>query len=142
MKPNELKNLSISDLRFQWEKAWGMPAAGRLGRKMLEHSLAYKLREAKGHGLATEQKQRLNKMVEGFLHNPGYFEQGKYRLKPGVRLVRTWKRISHQVIVMPDGFEYNGKAYTSLSQIAYEITGTRWNGWRFFGVRKDRLNAV
>jgi hypothetical protein len=57
------------------------------------------------------------------------------RIKPGSELVRTWNRRTHRVVVMEKGFAWEGKMYSSLSQIAFEITGTKWNGPRFFGLR-------
>jgi hypothetical protein len=57
------------------------------------------------------------------------------RIKPGSELVRTWKGRSYRVMVMADGFAYDGKTFAGLSEIASEITGTRWNGPRFFGLR-------
>ena len=57
------------------------------------------------------------------------------RIKPGSELVRTWKRKTYRVMVMADGFAHDGKTFASLSEIASEITGTKWNGPRFFGLR-------
>jgi hypothetical protein len=54
----------------------------------------------------------------------------------GTRLVREWNGIEHTVTVLRDGFEFAGRKYKSLSAIARAITGTRWNGWRFFGIRE------
>src|ERR1700687_3837048 len=57
------------------------------------------------------------------------------RIKPGSELVRTWKKRTYRVMVMADGFAYDGKTFAGLSEIASAITGTRWNGPRFFGLR-------
>ena len=57
------------------------------------------------------------------------------RIKPGSVLVREWKRKSHRVVVLADGFAYDGRTFANLSEIAGFITGTRWNGPRFFGLR-------
>jgi Protein of unknown function (DUF2924) len=59
------------------------------------------------------------------------------RIKPGSELVRTWNRKTYRVMVMAEGFAYDGKAFASLSEIASAITGTRWNGPRFFGLRSS-----
>ena len=59
-------------------------------------------------------------------------------IKPGTRLVRTWKGQRHSVMVKENGFDYQGRAFTSLSEIAATITGTRWNGWVFFGLKNHR----
>jgi len=63
------------------------------------------------------------------------------RIKPGSELVRTWKGKSYRVMVMADGFAYDGKTFASLSEIASEITGTNWNGPRFFGLRSASNKA-
>ena len=69
------------------------------------------------------------------------FDQKRTELTPGTVLVREWDRHSQRVMVMADGFAWNGQTYDSLSKVAFAITGTRWNGPRFFGLRdkEDRL---
>ena len=71
------------------------------------------------------------------------FDQKRAELTPGTVLVREWDRRSQRVMVMPDGFAWNGQTYDSLSKVAFAITGTKWNGPRFFGLRdkEDRLDA-
>ena len=71
------------------------------------------------------------------------FDQKRTELTPGTVLVRDWDRRSQRVMVMPDGFAWNGQTYDSLSKVAFAITGTKWNGPRFFGLREkeDRLDA-
>lgn len=133
-----VKSLTIAELRAQWSKAWGFAPHWRIGRKMLEHSLIFKLREAKGYGLTDEQMQRLNQLVTAVKRNPHYFDQGHSTLKPGTKLLRCWKGTIHTVIVTAEGFDYQGKVYTSLSKIACDITGSHWNGWLFFGLRKKK----
>src|SRR5262249_33155585 len=94
------------------------------------------LRELKGEGLSTTQKVRLDHLVVSYLRNPKSFDQGPASLKPGTRLMRSHDNVQHFVTVRPDGFDYQGRLYTSLSEIAFTITGTRWNGWKFFGLKK------
>jgi hypothetical protein len=60
------------------------------------------------------------------------------RIRPGTRLIRVWQGVTHTVFVHEDGFEWNGARYRSLSQIAKTITGTQWNGWTFFGVKRAK----
>ena len=71
------------------------------------------------------------------------FDQKRTELTPGTVLVREWDRQSQRVIVISDGFAWNGQTYDSLSQVAFAITSTKWNGPRFFGLRdkEDRLGA-
>ena len=70
-------------------------------------------------------------------------DQRRFAPPPGTVLVREWDRKSHRVLVMPDGFAWNGETFDSLSEIAFAITGTKWNGPRFFGLRDRRpqINA-
>ena len=64
------------------------------------------------------------------------------RIKPGSELVRTWKGKTYRVVVRPDGFAYDGETYAGLSEIASLITGTNWNGPRFFGLRSKIPGAA
>ena len=57
---------------------------------------------------------------------------------PGTRLIREYQGVEHCVTVLPDGYEYGGRPYKSLSAVARAITGTRWNGWVFFGLKSAR----
>ena len=71
------------------------------------------------------------------------FDQKRKELSPGTVLVREWDRQSHRVMVMADGFTWNGQTYESLSKVAFAITGTKWNGPRFFGLRgKEDRSAM
>ena len=75
--------------------------------------------------------------------DPFRLDQRRFAPPPGTVLVREWDRKSYRVIVMPDGYAWNGKSFDSLSQVAFAITGTKWNGPRFFGLRDRRpqINA-
>ncbi len=131
--PSHLTNLSIEELRQEWASAWGLRPHARMGRSMLEKSLAYKQR---GQELMPDQQKRLERLIKQYKRNPNCFDENVPVLKPGTRLVRKWNGARHSVLVQVAGYEYNGKIYGSLSQIASEITGTRWNGWIFFGLKK------
>lgn len=83
-------------------------------------------------------QRQLNQIVKAMAKKPnGRIELPK-RIKLGAVLVRTWKDKSHRVMVLDDGFAFEGRAYSSLSEIAREITGTRWNGPKFFGLRATK----
>ncbi len=127
-----MHELSINELRQRWAAAWGQQPNHRIGRVMLEKSLAYKLQP----GLSPEQQVRLDQLIKEYKRNPSCFGERVGALKPGTRLVRTYNGKKHNVLVKADGFEYAGQAYTSLSRIADDITGKRWNGWVFFGLKK------
>ena len=78
----------------------------------------------------------MEQLVREYKRNPRYFDQRAGALKPGTRLERTYNGKKHSVLVKSEGFEYQDKTYASLSQVATKITGTRWNGWAFFGIKK------
>jgi hypothetical protein len=133
--PRNHGKLPLNELRQMWARAWGREPHARIGRTMLEKSLEYKTREREGRGLAPEQQARLEQLVKQYKRNPACFD-GNGPLKPGTRLVRMHEGKKHSVLVKADGFEYQGRAYSSLSKIANDITGKRWNGWVFFGLKK------
>ena len=133
---NNIAHLSLAELRKKWAECWGMQPPAGVGRVTLEKSLAYKMRERAGEGLTPAQQKRLDHLVAQYRRNPQCFDQKQMVMKPGTRLVRVWKGKRCNVMVRAEGFEYKEKIYTSLSQIAYDITGTRWNGWVFFGLKE------
>lgn len=131
-----ITQLSLPELRQVWAEYWGMQPHARIGRAMLEKSLDFKMRVTGGEGLGAEQQLRLDNLITAYKRNPRFFEEGLDGLKPGVRLVKQHNGKHHSVIVQTSGFEYRDKLYGSLSEIAFVITGTRWNGWVFFGLKK------
>lgn len=135
---NNLKDLPLDELRKQWAQAWGKPPHGTMGRAMMIKSLEFKRLEQETGGLRPEQQARLNELVLSYKRNPDNFDKA-IQLKPGTRLVRTWKGKKYCVTVARDGFEYEGQTYNSLSKIANDITGSRWNGWLFFDLKKGAV---
>ena len=125
-------NLKLNELRDKWQDVWGIKPTKKIGRKMLERSLEYKYNERK---LTTEQNNFLNRLVKTYKQNTKYFEQGHTVLKTGMKILKDWNGKTYTVTVTNKGFEYLNKEYSSLSKIATEITGTRWNGWLFFGLK-------
>ena len=130
--PENLEILSLPELRQKWGKAWDSIPHARIGRIMLVKSLAYK----NDVGLAPEIEARLSHLIQQYKRNPRCFDEVDGILKPGTRLVRKHEGKKHTVLVKTDGFEYEGKIYNSLSKIANDITGSKWNGWVFFGLKK------
>ncbi len=132
----ELETLNTAELQARWERACGRPAPKRASRDLLLRLVAYHLQEQTEGGLSKATRRRLAKL--GGLN--GQVSQTPApptpRLKPGCRLIREWHGVTHSVIVLDDGFDYRGTRYASLSQIARIITGARWSGPLFFGVRR------
>ncbi len=133
--PENFEKLPLTELRQMWAHAWKKEPHERIGRTMLERSLEYKTQQGLGIGLKPEQQARLKQLIKQYKRNPDCFEE-KSTLKPGTRLVRKHQGKKHSVLVKSDGFEYQGLTYKSLSKIATVITGQKWNGWIFFGLKK------
>ena len=135
---NSIAQLSTTELRQKWAECWGIQPHRYIRREMLEKSLIFKMREMAGAGLNHHQQAQLGRLVQAYKKNPNCFDETRVNLKPGTRLSRMWNGKKYSVMTLADGFEYNNQEYTSLSEIATQITGTRWNGWVFFGLKKKK----
>lgn len=127
---------SLVELRKTWAGFWGKEPHNKIGRVMLARSLEFKKWE-EDHEIPPDIHIRLNELIKNYKCNSACFDEGQTILKPGTKIVRTFKGKQHDVTVLTNGFQYHGKHYTSLSQIASDITGSRWNGWVFFGLKKN-----
>ena len=131
-----LGDLTIFELRTEWRRLHRMPPPMRLSRELLTRAITYKLQERALGGLSKSILRKLEQLdVEpalGDVRKP----PPPISLKPGTRLIREWRGVTHTVLVHVDGIEWNGRRYKSLTLIAREITGARWSGPRFFGLRK------
>ena len=132
----ELESASTADLRARWERAYRQPAPKRASRDLLLRAVAYHIQEQAQGGLSKAALKRLAHLADPKGNDGRPPRPALPRLRPGTRLVREWRGAVHQVIVGEDGFDYRGTRYASLSRIAREITGTRWSGPLFFGLRK------
>ena len=136
----ELPNLNLAQLRAKWRERLKQPPPNHVRKQLLVPILAYKLQEQAYGGLKRETRRHLEKLAAAYQRNPSRAPriQGSQRIKPGTRLLREWDGRTHQVTVVEGGFEYEGQRYRSLSVIAREITGTRWSGPLFFGLKAGR----
>jgi hypothetical protein len=109
-------------------------------RRFLESRLAYRIQELAYGGLKKETVERLRVLGKQYDGKAGTSPKGRSPRLPiaGTRLIREWQGIEHCVTVRGYDFEYQGRSYKSLSAIAREITGVRWNGWVFFGLKTHR----
>ncbi len=114
----------------------GIPHPSGRARDLLLRALAYHIQERAGGGLSKAALKRLTHLADPKGNDGRPPRPAPPRLRPGTRLIREWGGAVHQVIVGEDGFDYRGARYASLSRIAREITGTRWSGPLFFGLRK------
>ncbi len=132
----ELESASTTELRARWERAIKRSIPKRASRDLLRRALAYHMQEQTEGGLSKSTRRRLAKLAGLNGENRGPISPPILRLKPGSRLIREWHGVTHSVTVLGDGFDWRGTRYASLSQIARAITGARWSGPRFFGLRK------
>ncbi|UYV35783.1 DUF2924 domain-containing protein [Rhodobacteraceae bacterium D3-12] len=137
-----LKTTSTPDLKQQWRDLFDSEPPP-FNRRFLESRLAYRIQELAYGGLKPETVKRLEALGEQL--DGGDRKKSRIRadLMPvtGTRLIREWQGVEHVVTVTADGFEWQGRPYKSLSAIARAITGTRWNGWVFFGLKNHRRRA-
>lgn len=118
-----LENLGLQDLREVWRARFGAPPRLR-SPELLRRCLAWRLQTQVNSGIEPNLRRRLRgqgRMGEGLEH--------------GGRIVREWRGQRHEVEVVDGGYLWNGRRFKSLSPIAFEITGARWNGPKFFGLR-------
>ena len=144
----QLRELDLKALRVRWRNAFGKPAPEHLTRYLLFRIIAYRLQADRFVDLEAETLKVLKAAgqegpASAVSKNLARLDQRRSAPPPGTVLVREWDRKSHRVMVMPDGFAWNGETFDSLSEVAFAITGTKWNGPRFFGLRDRRpqINA-
>ena len=135
-----LRGLDLKGLRARWLSVFKRPPLAHLGRHLLFSIIAYRIQADRFGDLDRETKQLLDRteaMESGSAMSARLvgFDQKRTELTPGTVLVREWNRQSQRVMVMADGFAWNGNSYDSLSKVAFAITGTKWSGPRFFGMR-------
>ena len=138
-----LKTTPTPGLKKQWRDLFDSEPPP-FNRRYLESRLAYRIQELAYGGLKPETLARLEALGEQL--DGGKITvrriRGDDRPVAGTRLVREYRGVPHTVTVLRDGFEYEGRPYKSLSTIARAITGTRWNGWVFFGVPRTRRSGT
>jgi len=130
-----LPRMSKAELLALWDQLFKVPPPRQGRRDLLARFLAYRMQEQAYGGLSAAARKRLAELAHTFEANPNTDLSGAARIKPGTRLIRDWRGQSHRVTVLENGYEYAGKRYSSLSQIARLITGTRWSGPLFFGLK-------
>jgi len=134
----QLTRLPLDELRTLWLDLFEKEAPP-FNRNFLEARLAYRLQEVAFGGISDETLQRLKNRNQK--NENDRFRRESVKPPVGTVLVREFKDVEHRVRVMHDGFEYQGMKYRSLTAIAHKITGTSWNGLRFFGLKSERAKA-
>ena len=135
-----MRGLDLKGLRARWQSVFQRTAPAHLTRHLLFAAIAYRIQVDRYGDLDHATRQVLERMDSrearpAMSARLASFDQKRTELTPGTVLVREWDRRSQRVMVMADGFAWNGQTYDSLSKVAFAITGTKWNGPRFFGLR-------
>jgi len=131
-----LKAMSVNELKAEWQELFAAPAPNN-SRAFLESRLAYRIQELTYGGPDKQTRRLLDLLadeVEGTLTRKAQIADPRNPVV-GTKLIREWDGVAHTVTVLKDGFDWGGQRYQSLSAVARAITGTRWNGYRFFGLR-------
>ena len=134
-----LKAMSVNELKTEWQAMFDAPAPNN-SRTFLEIRLAYRIQELTYGGPDKQTRRLLDLLadeVEGTLTRKAQIADPRNPVV-GTKLIREWDGVAHTVIVLKDGFDWGGQRYQSLSAVARAITGTRWNGYRFFGLRERK----
>ena len=136
-----LPELELSELRPQWRALYKSEASPHLSRELLLRAVAYRLQEVALGGLRPERQRQLRQIAQQFNETGEIRRRTRVELKSGTRLVREWQGRTYEVLVLDDGFSWQGTHYRSLSAVARKITGTPWSGPLFFGLKPNRPAA-
>src|SRR6202049_1580538 len=132
---DRLATMPIAQLRVRYGQVFRSDPPKAFGPDLLRRSIAYRIQEKAYGGLSRPAQRLLDQMMKAYAAKPNGKIVLPRRIKPGSVLVREWKGKSHRVTVLADGVAFDGGTSGNLSEIAVLITGTRWNGPRFFGLR-------
>jgi hypothetical protein len=131
-----LPSLSLLELRNRWKTLFGHPAPKSLRRNFLARAVAYQMQVEAYGGLSVATNRRLREIANAVRTGDANAMLGGSRIKPGTQMIRQWQNTTHTVTALVEGFEWNGRTYKSLSAVANAITGTNWNGFAFFGIKR------
>src|SRR6266481_280183 len=133
----QLPALSLLELRNRWKMLFGHSAPKSLRRNFLARAVAYQMQVEAYGGLSVATKRRLREIANAVRNGDANALLGSSgRIKPGTQMIRQWQNTTHTVTALAEGFEWNGRIYKSLSAVANAITGTNWNGFSFFGIKR------
>jgi len=134
---NQLPKMRIVDLHNRYRELFRTEPPPAFGPDLLRRSIAHRIQERAFGGLSREHQRLLDQLVKAARTKPNGRIELPRRIKPGSELVRTWNRRTYRIMVLEKGFAWEGRTFSSLSEIALAITGTKWNGPRFFGLRSS-----
>jgi hypothetical protein len=131
-----LPSLNKAQLLAVWAENFSKDPPPNLRKELMVPILAYRMQEREFGGLSHGARRRLREVAAPLNTEKPSQERSDSAPQTGARLLRMWREETHEVIATGNGYLYRGHTYSSLSRIAREITGTRWSGPLFFGVRK------
>ena len=137
-----LPNLNLLELRHRWKTLFGHPAPKSLRRTFLARAVAYQMQVEAYGGLSVATKRRLREIANAVRNGDANAIPGSSRIKPGTQMIRQWQNTTHTVTALAEGFDWNGRTYKSLSAVANAITGTNWNGFAFFGIKRAPSSQI
>ena len=137
----DLPKLGKTALRELWKQLFSAPPPPQLRRLLMIPILAYRLQEQAFGSLHAASRGRLCQLARAFEANANSPISSVPSIRPGTRLVRQWGDHVHLVNVETNGYGYQGVRYKSLSEIARLITGSRWSGPLFFGIKGDQTSS-
>lgn len=139
-KTMDLAASDLESLRTAWRHRWGEPPRFR-SRELLARAFAHRLQIDVFGDLPAPTQRRIAELGKQFLADRSFVPQAATTLLPGSSLIREWQGKRHEVAVVADGFLYQGEKFGSLSKVAHHITGTKWNGRAFFGLKRKGASA-
>ena len=129
--------MTPAQLRAEWRECWRKPAP-EIGPDLLRRGIAWK-RQSRIHGaLPPHARREIEAVLKRLRAGKSAVDDERISLRPGTRLVREWHGTMHQVVVLENGYEHEGRHYSSLSQVASAITGAHWSGPRFFDLKAGK----
>jgi hypothetical protein len=141
-----VRDLELSGLRARWQSVFRRKAPDHLPRYLLFRMIAYRLQAERLGDLDRDTQRFLDRVAVGSRKGDDLpasrTRRSRHGLQPGTILVREWNGQSQRVMVMDSGFAWNGSTYRSLTEVAFAMTGTRWSGPRFFGLRQRRAKPA
>ncbi len=133
-----LESMSLAELRATWTERLGVEPPKLRARDLLALALAHRL-QVRAHGdLPGPAKRKMAELARRFAEDRTYTPTPGPVLKPGSSLIKEWRGVRHEAWVLDQGFSYRGERFGSLSEVAQKITGTKWNGHVFFGLKARR----
>jgi hypothetical protein len=133
-----LGTMSIAAARIRYRELFRTDPPAAFGPDLLRRSIAQRVQEKAYGSLTRESRKLLNQLIRSMASGAAGRLEIPQRIKPGSELVRSWKGQTHKVTVLAKGFGYQGEVFASLSEVAHRITGTKWSGPKFFGLRATK----